>query len=86
MIEINTCAGAPPRDLLLKALTEVFDQVIDAADDSARPPQLGPAIDLARGAQQRDDVEDLIRRLRDIAHAAITSIVRVRAAQEAPDQ
>lgn len=81
-IDITTPPGAPPRDLLLEAVTATFDQIFDAAARSDQPPQLQPAIDLARHAQERDDVDELVRRLRDVAHAAITSIVRVRAAAE----
>ncbi len=86
MIHINTPSGAPPKPLLMQAISEVFDQVMDAAAHGAQPPQLDHAIRLARAAQERDDVEDLIRQLRDVAHAAIASTVRVRAAQEEPAQ
>lgn len=89
MIEINTPAGAPPQKLLLEVVGRVFDQVMDAAAQGARPPQLQPSVDRARAAQERDDVEDLVAQLTDVAHAAIdvahaaiASIVRVRAAEE----
>lgn len=89
MIEINTPAGAPPQKLLLEVVGRVFDQVMDAASQGTRPPQLQPSVDRARAAQQRDDVEDLVAQLTDVAHAAIdvahaaiASIVRVRAAEE----
>jgi hypothetical protein len=84
VIHINTPSGAPPRPLLMQVVGEVFDQVMDAAAQSAQPPQLEPAIQLARAAQERDDAEDLVRQLRDVAHAAIASIVRVRAAEQEP--
>jgi hypothetical protein len=84
VIHINTPSGAPPRPLLMQVVGEVFDQVMDAAAQAAQPPQLEPAIKLARAAQERDDAEDLVRQLRDVAHAAIASIVRVRAAEQEP--
>jgi hypothetical protein len=82
MLEINTPAGAPPRDLLNEAMREVIGQTVITASVSERPPQLMPSITRARVAQELDDVDDLVRALRDIAHAAIASIVRVRAAAE----
>ena len=82
MLEINTPAGSPPRDLLDTALREVIGQVQITASMGAKPPQLQPSIVRARIAQQLDDPDDLVRALRDIAHAAIASTVRVRAAQE----
>jgi hypothetical protein len=82
MLKINTPAGAPPRDLLDDAMRQVIGQVQITASMSAQPPQLQPSIVRARVAQELDDVDDLVRALRDVAHAAIASIVRVRAAAE----
>lgn len=89
MIQINTPAGAPPQKLLLEVVGRLFDQVMDAAAEGAQPPQLQPSVDRARAAQARDDAEDLVAQLTDVAHAAIdvahaalASIVRVRAAEE----
>lgn len=82
VIDINTPAGAPPRSLLMQVVGDVFDQVMDAEAVSAKPPQLEPAIAAARAAQHRDDVDDLVDHLRNVAHAAITSIVRVRASHD----
>ncbi len=82
MLDINTPAGAPPRDLLDDALREVIGQVTITASMCARPPQLHPSIVAARIAQDLEDVDDLVKALRNIAHAAIASIVRVRAAEE----
>jgi hypothetical protein len=82
MLKINTPAGAPPRDLLNDALREVVGQVQITASMSGQPPQLFPSITAARIAQELDDVDDLVKALRNIAHAAIASIVRVRAAAE----
>jgi hypothetical protein len=82
MLKINTPAGAPPRDLLDDTLRQVIGQVQITASMSAQPPQLHPSITAARIAQDLDDVDDLVKALRNIAHAAIVSIVRVRAAAE----
>lgn len=79
MIDIATPAGAPPRDLLFDELTKLYDQVFDAASSSSKPPQLDPSITAARAAQARDDVDALVTELRNVAHAAVTSIVRIRA-------
>lgn len=85
-IDITTPPGAPPHDLLHQALSELCDRIVDRAAASERPPQLGPASQLARAAQERDDVEDLQRRLLDVAHGAIASLVRVRACAEPPTE
>lgn len=82
MLKINTPAGSPPRDLLDTAMREVIGQVQITASMGEKPPQLNPSITKARIAQELDDADDLVRALRDIAHSAIASIVRVRAAQE----
>jgi len=82
MLDINTPAGAPPRELLDDALRQVVGQVVITASSSVRPPQLHASLTAARIAQEMNDVEDLVRALRDVAHAAIASIVRVRAAKE----
>lgn len=81
-LDINTPAGEPPRALLDDALRELLGQVTITASMSQRPPQLWPSITQARIAQEMDDVEDTVRALRNVAHAAIASIVRVRAAAE----
>lgn len=73
-------AAAPPRVLLDEALRELTAQISIYAGSSTRPPQLGPAITAARVARIGDDEHDLIRKLRDVAHGAVVSIVRVRAA------
>ena len=82
MLEINTPAGAPPRDLLDQALRETIGQVVITASRSGQPPQLQPSLTRARIAQELDDPEGLCMELRNVAHAAIASIVRVRAAAE----
>ena len=82
MLDINTPAGAPPRDLLDQAKREVIGQIEITASMGERPPQLQPSIHAARVAQELNDPEDLVKGLRNIAHAAIASIVRVRAAAE----
>ncbi len=82
MLEINTPAGAPPRDLLDQALREVIGQVQITASMSGQPPQLHPSLTRARIAQELDDPAGLCMELRNVAHAAIASIVRVRAAAE----
>ncbi len=82
MLAINTPAGAPPRDLLDQALRECFGQITITASSGGQPPQLHSSIIAARIAQELDDVDDLVKALRNIAHAAIASIVRVRAANE----
>lgn len=79
MLEINTPAGAPPRDLLDEALRELHGQVSIVASAGEQPPQLQPAITAAKIAQEMNDERDLIKALRDVAHAALASIVRVRA-------
>jgi hypothetical protein len=82
MLAINTPAGSPPRDLLDTAMRELIGQIQITASMGGKPPQLQPAIVRARIAQELDDPDDLVKALRDIAHAATASIVRVRAAQE----
>ena len=82
MLQINTPAGSPPRDLLDTAMREVIGQITITASMGEKPPQLQPSITRARIAQELDDADDLVRELRNIAHAATASIVRVRAAQE----
>ncbi|MDX6690178.1 MAG: hypothetical protein QOG15_1635 [Solirubrobacteraceae bacterium] len=85
MLELDTPAGSPPRDLLDEALRETFGQIAITASSGGRPPQLRPSITAARIAQEMDDVDDLVAALRNIAHAAIAAIVRVRAcADHAP--
>lgn len=84
MIQINTPVGSPPRKLFMEVVGRVFDQVMDTAAGGEQPPQLHPSIALARAAQERDDAQAVVRHLQDIAHAAIASIVRVRAAEEDP--
>jgi hypothetical protein len=79
MLDINTPAGAPPRDLLDEALRELHGQISIYASMGDQPPQLQPSITRARVAQQMDDPQDLVRELRNVAHASIASIVRVRA-------
>jgi hypothetical protein len=79
MLELDTPAGSPPRDLLDEALRETFGQIAITASSGGRPPQLRPSITAARIAQDMDDVDDLVAALRDVAHAAIAGIVRVRA-------
>ncbi len=82
MLKINTPPGSPPRDLLDDALRQVIGRVQITASMSGQPPQLHPSIVSARIAQELDDVDELVRALYDIAHAAIASAVRVRATQE----
>lgn len=82
MLKINTPAGDLPRDLLDQALRETIGQVVITASRSGQPPQLQPSITRARIAQDLDDVEGLVRELRNVAHAAIASMVRVRACAE----
>lgn len=82
MIDINTPAGELPRDLLDEALRELHGQISIYASSSQRPPQLQPSITRARIAQEMGDERDLVRELRNIAHAATASIVRVRAAAD----
>lgn len=82
MLDINTPEGVPPRDLLDTAVRQCLGQVTITASSGLRPPQLTPAITSVRIAQEMDNVEDLVKALRDVAHAAIASIVRVRAANE----
>ena len=83
-IQINTPVGAPPRKLFMKVVGQVFDRVMDTAAHGDQPPQLHPSIALARAAQERDDVQAVVRHLLEIAVAAIFSIVRVLAAEEEP--
>lgn len=82
MLDINTPPGAPPRDLLDEALRELFGEVSITASSGEKPPQLRPSITRARIAQEMDNVEDLVKELRNTAHAAVMSIVRVRAAAD----
>jgi len=82
MLEINTVEGSPPRDLLDEALRELVGQIQITASMGGRPPQLQPSLIRARVAQELGDADDLVKALRDIAHAATASIIRVRAAQE----
>lgn len=84
-IDVNIPPGAQPRELVLEAVTELFDQVVDANTAGVRPPQLLPSIDAARNAQRADNVPELERCLLDVAHAAIASLVRVRASHEPDD-
>lgn len=87
MLDINTPEGSPPRDLLDDELRQVIGKVQITASMSGKPPQLGPSIIAARIAQELDNPQDLVKALRDIAHAAIASSVRVRAAaEEAPER
>lgn len=72
MIQINTPAGAPPAPLLHTVITDVFDEIVDAA--ALAPPQLDCAVALTRAAQERDDVAGVDRHLRKIAHAAVGAI------------
>jgi hypothetical protein len=85
VIDINTPAGAPPRDLLDKTLRELVGRIVIRASmpgEAVKPPQLQPSITRARIAQELDDVEGVVSELFNIADAAIAGIVRVRAAAE----
>jgi signal transduction histidine kinase len=79
MLDINTVAGAPPRDLLDEALRELHGQVSLCASSGVAPPNLERSVRFAEMARDLDAVEDLIKELRDIAHAALVASVAIHA-------
>lgn len=76
--------GQQPHDLVLAAVTDVFDGAMDLTVPGAAPPQLGPTFELARAAAARDDEPELDRLLVLIAVASIAALVRLRCAPDAP--
>ena len=86
-------SGSPvPRPAITAALCDVFDRVSDAASTGQEPPKLQPSIDAARDLIALDDqaaaagydvgfAERLDEALQVIAHAAVGSSARIRAAR-----
>lgn len=70
------------REALDDMLRELRAQIAIFASRSTRPPQLGPSISLAAVARRGQDPAHTSRKLRDVAHAAVATIVRVRAVDD----
>lgn len=79
MIPLDPHPGTYPRDLVYEVLGEVFDRVQDTIDAGAMPPALQPAIDDARRYQRTDSPTKLDAALQDVAHAAVSNVIRLRA-------
>lgn len=78
MIDLTVPAGQQPATLVHEVLVDVLDRQVETRH---APPKLQDSIDLARIAQEIDDLPGLDAALLDIAVGAIATVVRVRAAR-----
>lgn len=66
----------------LSAIQDVFDRVVDAQARGDVAPQLLPSVEVARELVELDADEELDVALQEVAHAAIATIARIRAARD----
>ena len=82
MIDTTVPTGAQPRPLVLEVIRDTFEHAMRLADAGNEPPKLDPSVELARAAQRREDVVDLVEQLRNVSVAAMATRVRILAAME----
>jgi urease accessory protein UreF len=77
MIDLSPQPATYSGEAAHSVLAGVFDRVQDTLDAGATPPDLATSMDMVRRHQRADRAEHVAAALYDVAHAAISQLVRL---------